>query len=90
MKTLSLVLSLLMAGAVACGGDDHEHEDFETYLECYEHGVEEGLSDVGATSECDAHFEVTHTDAATCVTDHQADVTDGVPQAAIEAHCAAQ
>jgi hypothetical protein len=86
---LSIVLSL---GAAACGDDDHEEEhEFATYAECYQHhAVEEGLSDIGATTECDAFFAISHADNAGCQADHAGDVTDGVPQAAIDAHCEAE
>lgn len=44
----------------------------------------------GATTECDAFFEVDHDDNADCQADHAADVTAGVPQTAIDAHCDAE
>jgi hypothetical protein len=77
----------LLSLPLACGGDDDEHQ-FETFVECYtHHHDEEGLSDVGATTECDAIFELSHDDNAGCKADHAADVTAGVPQTAIDAHC---
>ena len=88
MTTRRLALALfLLTAPLACGGDDHEEHEFETYLECYDHHVEEGLNDVGATTECDAFFEVEHDDNTGCQADHAADVTAGVPQAAIDTHC---
>jgi len=81
---------LLLSMTFGCGGDDEEEHDFATYLECYDHHIEEGLTDVGATTECDGFLEVSHDDAADCAADHSADVTDGVPQTAIDAHCAAE
>ena len=90
MKSLRCVLGLLLlSAAFACGGDDEGDEhNFDTYVECYEHSVGEGQSDVGATTECDGFFEISHDDAADCAADHAADVTAGVPQTAIDAHCA--
>ena len=82
-----LLAPVLLASLVACGGDDHEEHEFETYLECWEHQEEEGLTDIGATTECDAFFEITHDDNADCLADHTAEVTAGVPQTAIDAHC---
>ncbi|HEU5060673.1 MAG TPA: hypothetical protein VFU21_29280 [Kofleriaceae bacterium] len=87
MTSLRCTLAVfLAAGALACS-DDHEEHEFETYVECYQHYDEEGLTDVGATTECDAFFEVEHEDNADCVADHGVDVTAGVPDAAIVAHC---
>ena len=92
MKSLRYAVAILLLGPVlACGGDDHEEHEFETYLECWEHHHdEEGLTDIGATTECDAFFEVDHDDNADCQADHAADVTAGVPQTAIDAHCDAE
>jgi hypothetical protein len=83
-----LALSFLLA-PLGCGGDDEGDEHtFDTYAECFIHlQQEEGASDVGATTECDATFELSHDDNADCQADHEADVGDGVPQAAIDAHC---
>ncbi len=89
MKSLRVALaSFLLVFAFGCGGDDEEEHDFATYLECYDHHIEEGQTDVGATTECDGFFELIHDDAADCAADHAADVTAGVPQTAIDAHCA--
>lgn len=92
MKSLrTLLATIFLSGMLACGGDDEDEHEFETYLECYTHHAdEEGLSDIGATTECDALFEVAHDDNADCQADHAADVTAGVPQTAIDAHCDAE
>ena len=89
MKRLRTVLAFaFLTGAVACGGDDEEEHEFETYFECWEHHHDdEGLSEIGTTAECDAFFEVTHDDNADCLADHATDVTAGVPQTAFAAHC---
>lgn len=81
---------LLAAGPLACSDDEHGEHAFETYVECYQHYQEEGQSDIGATTECDGFFELDHDDNADCVADHAADVTAGVPDAAIVAHCDAE
>ncbi len=82
------IASLLLSSPLACGDDDHgEEHEFATYLECYDHHIEEGLTDVGATTECDGFFELDHDDNADCRADHAADLTAGVPQAAIDTHC---
>ncbi len=92
MRCLRAVIACLVLGApLACGDDDHEEDhDFATYLECYDHHIEEGLTEVGATTECDGIFELSHDDSADCQADHAADVTDGVAQAAIDTHCDAE
>jgi hypothetical protein len=90
MKSLrTLVAVCLLSAPLGCGGDDEGDEHtFDTYVECYVHlHEEEGSSDVGATTECDATFEISHDDNADCRADHEADVSDGVPQAAIDVHC---
>lgn len=86
MRTLSLMSLLLLV--TACGDDGHGDHDFADFAECYEHHSEESATDVAATGECDDTFELTHDDEADCLAEHTADVTDGVPQAAIDAHCA--
>ncbi len=83
----SLLAALLSLAVAACGGDDHGDHEFETFVECYDHHIEEGLTDVGATEECDGILDIDHDDNAGCLADHEADVTDGVPQTAIDAHC---
>jgi hypothetical protein len=81
------ISALLLMLGVACSDDEHGEHDFDTFIECYEHHIEEGLTDVGATEECDGILDIDHDDNADCLADHAADVTDGVPQDAIDAHC---
>jgi hypothetical protein len=95
MMHRAMVWVFLLACAVstgaACSGDDHGEHEFETYLECYQHfAVDEGVSEVGTMTECDGHFDVEHDDAADCAADHAADVSAGVPDTAVSAHCAAE
>ena len=85
-KHLLSAAALLLMLSAACS-DEHGEHDFESFVECYEHHVEEGLTDVGATEECDGILDIDHEDHDACLADHESDVTDGVPQAAIDAHC---
>ena len=48
------------------------------------------LFPVGTMTECDGYFDVEHDDAADCAADHGADVSAGVPDTAVSAHCAAE
>ena len=83
-KRLSFAAPIL---ALCCPGGCHGAHEFDTYLECYEHEIEEGASTSLAAEACDDYFAVTHTGEAACRADHAADVTAGVPQAAIDDHC---
>jgi hypothetical protein len=89
MKSLRTLLAfVLLSAPLACGDEHGDEHEFETYVECFTHHQgEEGLSDIAATTECDAIFEVSHDDNAGCKADHAADVTAGVAQTAIDAHC---
>lgn len=85
---LHCAAALLLAGSViACSDDEHGEHEFDTFIGCYDHHIEEGLTDVGATEECDGILDIDHADHAGCLSDHEGDVTDGVPQDAIDAHC---